>query len=359
MIAAFFLLLPLAAPQDDRDTDAFQFPSEAAEAERRYRQGNLAEAEKALRELLRQKPDEEVRRSLCQVLLRTREYAGLQAEAEALMSGRKPLHRAFAWAMKAFAAWKLGTAEEAHKACAEAERLANESSPYAFPDVRRIVRCVRAFVGWKRHECGTHVIYYPPDSPIAGDIVNVGRRLDDDFVRIQSALDALFEGKIEAYLFNDQGQADAILGWPLNFSAPRDRAMYALHHAGLGHHVAHILSFYAAGGRHKERPRLRGLIEGFATAFAGDALSERRMREIPSRMLRREELPALDAALRQEGDAAHAAVLGSFVRWMYETKGKNAFIRFWVEYNDHEDPWKTVYGVTLRELEEQWRSSIE
>jgi hypothetical protein len=372
-MTALFLALALLLQGDPAD-DPTRPPREV----QRLRDLALHDrAEEAMREALRkvladpqqQRHVPRHRAALCEILLEARKFPELKQEAEPLRQNRDPQLKALGWSFLAVVAWRTGEIPDALKACDEAEKAASERSANAFPDVRRRVRATRAYAGWKRHESATHVLHFPPDSPLASDPDAFGRRLDQAFERIRASLHVAFEGKIDAFFFKDQGQADEILGQPLDIALPRERAYFARHDSGVGYAMASVVSFYAANRREKFPPHLPGLAEGFAAAQTDDPLWNRRRDEIPRRLAKEGRLPVLAELLaRPPEDARYFAIAGSFVRWLIRARGAEKFARLWEEFNDHakrEDgstdllaPWIRVYGAALPELEKAWRSSI-
>jgi len=372
-MSAVVLALALLV-QADRADDPTRLPPEV------QRLCDLAlhdRAEETMRETIRkalvdpqyQKHVPKLRAALCEILLAARRFPELKQEAEVLRQNKDPQLKALASSFLAVAAWRAGEIPEALKACDEAEKAASDRSATAFPDVRRRVRAIRAYAGWKRHESATHLLHFPPDSPLAADPAAFGRRLDQAFERIRASLNVAFEGKIEAFFFNDQAQADAIVGQALDFALPRERAYFARHDSAVGYGMASVVAFYAANRREKLPPQLPGLVEGFAAAQTDDPLWNRRRDEIPRRLKKKGSLrPLAELLAEPAGNAEYFAVAGSFVRWMIRARGAEKFAQLWAEFNDHAKreadspdllaPWIRVHGSSLAELEKAWRSSI-
>jgi len=333
-------------------------------------------SEELIREALRiligdpQRPKDlpKYRAALCEILLSARKYPELMIEAGPLR--QSPRTRAHGCSLMACAAWKTGNAAEALASCDEGDRAAADPSGGASPEVRRRLKLVRGLLGWRRFETATHSFFCPPDSPITADPAGFGRRLDAAFERVRAEIDATVEGRIEAFFFNDQAQADAILERALSFALPAERVYYARADGAPGFTIAQVVSFFAVNRREKRPPRLPGLGEGFAASHAGDPLWDRRREELPRRALKEGTLPALsDLLARPAGDAEYYAMTGSFVRWLIRTRGREKFRRLWAEYNDLigvdgkaadlRRPWSEVYGASLESLETAWRSSIK
>ena len=47
------------------------------------------------------------------------------------------------------------------------------------------------------------------------------------------------------------------------------------------------------------------------------------------------------------------------MRWLREARGAGKFLKLWAEYNDHADPWTSVYGEKVDALEAAWRRSLK
>ncbi|HTF55854.1 MAG TPA: hypothetical protein VK661_01175 [Planctomycetota bacterium] len=371
-MTAAVLLLALFTQGDRRDDPEARLK----EALRLRDLGIHERSEELIREALRivigdpQRPKDlpKFRAALCEILLSARKYPELMIEAAPLR--QNPRTRAHGCSLVACAAWKSGNAADALAACDEGDRAAADPSGGASPEVRRRLRLVRGLLGWRRFETVTHTVFCPPDSPIVADPAGFGRRLDAAFERVRAELDASVDGRIEAFFFNDQAQADSILERALAFVQPAERAYYSRADAAPGFAIAQVVSFFAVNRREKQPPRLPGLVEGFAASHADDSLWDRRREELPRRALREGTIPALsDLLARPAGDAEYYALTGSFVRWLIRSRGRDRFRRLWAEYNDHlgvdakapdlRRPWVEVYGTPLEALETTWRSSIK
>ncbi len=332
-------------------------------------------AEEILRAFLRTAPTDpqlqksvpDFRVALCEVLLAARKYDELRLEADVLRKqGRTRVH---ALSILAAGAWHSGQLGEALDFCNEGDKAAADPALGATADDRRRLRTYRALLAWKRFESATHIIHYPPDSTIAADPGLFGRRLDIAFERVRAELDAPFDGKIEAFFFNDQAQADAVIERALAAALPAQRMYYARADGPPGFAIAQVVSFFVANRRERRPPKLPGLCEGFYSAHADDPRWERRRDEIPRNRAGRDALPALEKILALPASDAEAfAISGSFVRWLIRTRGRDLFRRLWAEYNDlsgagtdapdSSKPWVEVYGASLQDLEAAWRSSI-
>lgn len=362
-----FLALLLSQSVSRPDPDA-----QLAEAARLRELALYDRAEEILRSFLKSTPTEsqsqklvpDFRIALCEVLLGARNFEELKAEAEILR--RNPKTRLQGLAFLAAAAWHAGLVPEAAEYCDEADRL--PADPAAPAEFYRQLKRVRAMLGWKRHETATHVVYYPPDSPLAGTMAAFGRRLDVTFDRIRSELDVPFQGKIEAYFFNDQAQADALVERALTTSLPALRTYYARADAPPGFAIAQVIGFFVGNRKERRPPRLAGLCEGFFAAHADDPRWDKRREELPRKRMRQGELEPLQKLLAEPGhDAESFAMTGSFVRWLIRTRGRERFRRLWAEYNDLagadaaglKRPWAEIYGAALEDLETAWRSSIK
>ena len=348
-------------------------PDTLAEAKRLAELALYDRAEDILRAFLKAAPAEpqvqkmipEFRAALCEVLLAARKYDDLKAEAEALR--RHPKTRVHALSLLAAGAWHSGQAGEAVELCDEGEKAAADpSSVVSAPHLGRL-RMIRNLLGWKRFETTTHIVHYPPDSPIAAQLVLFGRRLDTAFDRARADLDVAFPGKIEAFIFNDQAQADAIAERTLGTAVPALRTYYARADAPPGFAIAQVVSFFAANRRERRPPKLAGLCEGFYASHAEDPRWDRRREDIPRKLAKDDSLPTLESVLGRPGsDAKDLALSGSFVRWLIRSRGRELFRRLWADYNelsgpenyDPKKPWTEVYGVSLADLEAGWRSSI-
>jgi hypothetical protein len=364
-LAFLAVLLSQSVPRQDPETHL-------AEAARLRELALFDRAEEVLRAYLKAAPTDsqsqkfipDFRIALCEVLLGARNYEELKAEAEILR--RNPKTRIQGLAFLAAAAWHAGAVADAAEYCDEADRLPIDAGAPA--ESYRSLKRVRSLLGWKRHETATHVVYYPPDSPLAAKIVPFGRRLDVTFDRVRSELDAPFQGKIEAYFFNDQTQADALVERSLTTSLPALRTYYARADAPPGFAIAQVLGFFVGNRKERRPPRLAGLCEGFFAAHADDPRWDRRREELPRKRLRQDELEPLSTLLAEPGrDAESFAMTGSFVRWLIRTRGRERFRRLWADYNELagddaaglKRPWVEIYGATLEDLEAAWRSSIK
>ena len=362
------LLAAPAASQDDRDDDPVRL---TGDAERAYRLAHWERAEQLIREAIRKEDSARNRQALCGTLFRARRWDDCMRECEVLAGWKDPAERPGALAMKGAAAWRKGDAAGARTWCAQAIEVADAKAPNAYPAARRSVRATLAFLEWKSHESRRFVVRTPPEARV--DVAALAARLDAAYDACAAALDASVDGRIDAFVFTDQRQADEILGVPLSYAVPRERVVYVLPDAPVGHLVAHVVSFYAASAKGKERPRSVFLNEGLACALSGDALWERRMKEIPAEFHRTGKLAPLATLLKGEGVAADfVAPAGSFVRWLISVGGRENFLRLWREYNDHADPagaakpeaidaaapWRAVYGRTIDELDAAWRATL-
>ncbi len=365
---ALMLLLVLLQGQQRVDPDA-----QLGEAIRLRDLALYDRAEEILRVFLRTAPvDSQLQRyipsfraALCEVLLGARKFEELKIEAEPLR--KHPKTRLQGLSLLAAGAWHSGQIAEAQELCDEGDKAAADPASDASPEHRRRLRTVRGLLGWKRFETATHIVHHPADSPIAADAAAFGRRLDVTFDRVRAELDVVIGGKLEAFFFNDQAQADEMVERTLTTSFPALRTYYARADAPPGYAIAQVVSFYVANRRERRPPKLAGLCEGFYSAHADDERWERRRNEIPRKLAADGKLPALDEILsRPGGDAKAFAVSGSFVRWLIRTRGRELFRKFWAEYNellgtenpDPRKPWAEVYGVPLEDLETAWRSSI-
>ena len=306
----------------------------------------------------------EFRAMLCEVLLAARKYDELKVEAEVLR--RNPKSKFHGLTLLAAGAWHSGSVAEAKDLCDEADKVAADPAAGATPELARRLRMIRGVMNWKRFETATHIVHYPADSTIDVNPTYFGRKLDAAFERVKADLDVTFPGKIEAFFFNDQAQADAIVEKSLSSGLPALRTYYARADAPPGFAIAQVLSFFVANRKEQRPPKLLGLCEGFYAAHADDARWDRRRIEIPKKMAADGKLEPLSAILSRPGnDAESFAVSGSFVRWLIKTRGREPFRKLWAEYNtlategaDPRDPWGEVYGASLDVLEAAWRSSI-
>ena len=365
-IAAFLLVLLSQSARLDPDV-------QLAEAKRLGELALYDRAEEILRNFLKASPSEpqiqkmtpEFRAALCEVLLAARKYDDLKIEADPLR--RNPKTRVHALSILAEAAWHAGQLAEATDFCDEGEKALADPASVATAASRGRLRMVRGLAGWKRFESATHVVHYPPDSPIAANPASFARRLDVAFERVRTDLDVVFPGKLEAFFFNDQAQADAIVERTLATGLPAQRTYYSRVDAPPGFAIAQVVSFYVANRRERRPPKLAGFCEGFYAAHAEDPRWDRRRDDIPKKLAKNESLPDLNLLLdRPASDAESFALSGSFVRWLIRARGRENFRRFWAEYNDlagvgspePKKPWIEVYGVPLEDLEAGWRSSI-
>jgi hypothetical protein len=280
---------------------------------------------------------------------------------------RNPKTRVHALSILAEAAWHAGQFAEATDFCDEGEKALADPASVATAASRGRFRMVRGLAGRKRFESATHVFHYPPDSPIAATPASFARRLDVAFDRVRTDLDVVFPGKLEAFFFNDQAQADAIVERTLATGLPAQRTYYSRADAPPGFANAQDVSFYVANRRERRPPKLAGFCEGFYAAHAEDPRWDRRRDDIPKKLAKNDSLPELNLLLdRPASDADAFALSGSFVRWLIRARGRENFRRFWAEYNDlagvgspePKKPWIEVYGVPLEDLEAGWRSSI-
>jgi hypothetical protein len=366
-IAAFLAVLALqAAPRLDPG-------QQLAEANRLRDLALHDRAEAILRAFIKAAPGDsqltrwilEYRAVLCEVLLSSRQLDDLKIEAEVLR--RNPDFRIQGLSFLAAAAWHSGAVAEAQEFCAEADRIVDKGA--GDEEFRRRLRMIGGLKGWKRFESATHVFHYPPESSIAADPVALGKRLDLAFDRVRADLDVTFPGKIEAYFFDNQAQADDIVERSLPTAVASQRTYYARADAPPGYAIAQVVSFYAANRHERRPPRLPGFCEGFYAAHAEDALWDLRRKEIPARLAAEDRLPKLvEIFAEPHADAEAYAVSGSFVRWLIRSRGRDNFRRFWGEYNILEGagekpdllrPWVAVYGAPPSELEAAWRSSIK
>lgn len=364
-IAFLAVLLAQQAPRPDPDT-------QLAEAHRLRDLALYDRAEEILRGFLKAAPAEsqgqraapEFRIALCEVLLAARKFDELKIEAEILR--RNPRTKYQGLSLLAACAWHAGQVAEAKDYCDEADRIAAE--PGSSPDHSRRLRLVRGLLGWKRFETATHIVHHPADSPIAANAAAFGRRLDLTFDRIRSELDVPFQGRIEAFFFNDQAQADALVQRPLTTSLPSLRTYYARADGPSGFAIAQVVSFFVGNGRERRPPRLAGFCDGFYAAHADDPMWDRRREELPRTLAAEPGFPELGRILAEPGANAETfALRGSFVRWLIRARGRELFRRFWADYNeltgpdkiDLRRPWVEIYGATLEDLEAAWRSSIK
>jgi len=347
---AVLLLSATAHAQCDRDDDPVRLPGDA---DRAYRIGAWDRAEKIMREI---EATDKNRHGLVHVLHRARKFDECMRECEMLAGSKDLSMRAFALALKGACAWKKGDDGGAKTWCAQAVEVADAKGPGAFPPARRLVRATLAFAAWKRIESKRFVVRAADERTLEG----AAARLDEAFERVAEAIGHAPEWKIDVFLFADQREADEILAAPLSFAAPREGAMYAVPGAPLGHLVAHVLAFLAAGAKGKERPRAPFLGEGFGCAWSLDALWERRMAEVPRALQRKDKLPPLAELLtRDETGVDFVAPAGAFVRWLRADGGGEKFRRLWAEYNDHADPWTAVYGRRVEEIDAAWRATLQ
>lgn len=307
----------------------------------------------------------EFRAALCEVLLAARKYDELKAEGEVLR--RHPKSKFHALTLLAAGAWHSGLVAEAKDLCDEADKAAADPASGATPELLRRLRLIRGVLNWKRFETATHIVYHPADSTIAINPTHFGRKLDAAFERVKADLDVTFPGKVEAFFFNDQAQADAILEKSLSSSVPALRTYYSRADAPPGFAIAQVLSFFVANRRERRPPKLLGLCEGFYAAHASDPRWDRRRVEIPKKLAADDKLEPLSRILSLPGnDAESYAVSGAFVQWLIKTRGRELFRKFWADYNeltgadgsDTRQPWVEVYGSSLEVLEAGWRSSI-
>lgn len=348
-------MLVLAAMQDDIDPDTTKLP---ADADRPYRLALWDEAEKIMRDHVRD-GNEKGLAGLAGVLYHARKNEECVQVCDRLLGSKDPGLRATAYALKAACAFRDADLRNARAWCDEALRSADAQGAGAVPGVRRLARRTRGFLSWRRVETEHVTLFHPPESPIAGDAAGVAARLDGLCRKIAAALDVPLGDRIDAYLFNDQAQADEIVGLPLNVAIPRERTYFALHGAAPGHEIAHILSFYVANRQGKERPRSAFLVEGVAAMFTEEPRFQRRLKEVPAALLREERLNPLAELLGAAGAGVDfRAPAGSFAGWLYEKSGKAKFLKLWAEYNDHKDPWLALYGRPLSGLDAAWRESL-
>lgn len=348
MTAALLALALLA--QDARDPDPDPLPPEADAA---FRSGKLDAAEEAMRALLRAKPSADLRVGLCRVLLRARKFAELKVEAEGILKSTTDASGvAVARAMLAVCAFRAGDSAAAAREADASVQAADQRSPYAVPWARRTARAARALSAWRRLETEHHVVFVPADQEAS--LAGLGELAERLSRAPREALDAPARPKIEIYVFADQVQADAIVGWPLPSVLPRERAVYVSAGGSIGHPLA-LVHAHAAG---RDAPPV-WLAQGFAGAFAGDGPWPGRIEEIPTALARAGKLPPLaDFAGRPGGGAEMTAVAGSFVRWLHRERGAERLRRFWTVRPDAKDPWREAYGEPLESLEAAWRSSI-
>ncbi|MBI2930308.1 MAG: hypothetical protein HYY16_01540 [Planctomycetes bacterium] len=359
-------------PQDDRDEPVPELP---AEIRRCYRLAHWSRAEELLQEALKREASDALRYGLINVLYRARRYEECMRECERLAGTKDAEMSAFALALKGACAWKTGDVTGARTWCAQAKEAADRKAPNAFPVARRWARITLAFLSWERHESPRFLLFHPPDPAGRAGAPAVAARLEALWDATAALFGPLPEDRIEVYLFHDQRHADEILGVPLPFAVPRDRAIYALRDGAPGHALGHILSFAAAAAQGKERPKSAFLNEGLACALSEDELWERRMKEVPRLLLQEEKLRPLSELMKTDGiDGGLAAAGGAFIRWLLESQGKAKFVKLWVEYNDHAAPWeflglrtgykddaapwKVVYGCAPDELDAAWRTSL-
>jgi len=348
--------------------------TQLAEAHRLKDLALFDRAEAILRDFLKVAPQDpqvqksvpEFRVALCEVLLGARKYAELKTEAEVLR--RHPKSKIQALSLLAAGAWHSGQVAEASELCAEADKVPADPTVAGADDGVRRLRMIRGVLGWKRFESATHIVYFPPDSPIDVNPKGYGYRLDAAFERIRAELGVEFPGKIEAFIFNDQAQADAVVERTLGAGQPALRSYCVRADAPPGFAIAQVLSFFVANRRLLRPPKLLGLCEGYYASHADDPRWVRRREELPRKLEGEGRLPALKDILGEPAsDAQGYALSGSFVRWLVKSRGKELFRRLWTDFNEltgtegpgSNQPWVEVYGASLEVLEAAWRSSIK
>ena len=314
---------------------AVQAPPRRTPDQQLYEANRLSElalydrAEELLRNFLRtavsdsqlQKAIPEFRAALCEVLLAARKHDELKVEAETLR--RQPRTKVHALSLLAAGAWHSGQIAEAMEYCDEADKAEDDPSANGTADHRRRLRTIRALLGWKRFESASHIVHYPADSPIAANPEGFGRRLDVAFDRVRAEMDVPFDGKIEALFFNDQAQADAVVGRLLTSSQPAQRTYFARADAPPGFAIAQVVSFFVANRLQRRPPRLPGLCEGFFAAHAEDARWDRRREETTRQCRIDDRWPELAKLLASPaGDPEAFALSGSFVRWLIKARGR-------------------------------------
>ncbi len=346
-----------AAAQDDRDDDSTKLPGDI---DRLYRLGHWESTEKLMREAVAKDGSDRNRSGLVNVLYRARKYDECMKECELLAGTKDPALRALALAIKGMCAWKKGDAAGARTWCDQATAIADAKAANAYPAARRIVRMTLAFSTWKWHESKHFIVIHPAGSPLASDLASFEAKLEAAYAATVGALDTPLDDRIEVYCFTDQRHADDVLGVPLSFTVARERAMYVLPTSSLGHGIAHVVSFWTASRRDRERPRSVFLREGVACAFACERLWDDRMAEVPPALVREGRLSLLTELLSRDASGAEfTATSGAFVRWLRESRGAEKFLKLWTEYNDHVDPWMQIYGEKIDAIDVAWRRSLK
>ena len=348
------LLCCVVALQDERDTDPTKLPGDA---EGFYRLAQFDAAEKDLRGQLAKGPNDKLRTGLLQVLLRARKYdEALKEAAAAIVAAKDDAMRAFVLAIEAECKWRQGDAAMAKRHAEEALKLADAKGTNAYPAARRSVAATLGFLDWSKAP-GKHVVVWRP--PGAADGPAMATKLDAVFEAIAGELVASVPDAVDVFVFADQRQADAILAAPLNFAAPRDRAVFVLETASMGHELARVVLFFAASAKGKAQPACAFLVEGAAVAFSREELWVNRMADVPARLFQKGTLKtAVDLAKSTGGDAEFVSCAGSFVRLLYDRHGKEKWLKLWTEFGDARDPWSAAYGKSIEELDAEWRAHV-
>jgi|GEM_PF-3211415 len=212
-----------------------------------------------------------------------------------------------------------------------------------------------ATLEWRKAEGSGFVLLLPPDTKLTQP-EGMLRACGTIASRLNRCLGWRSPGRITLYCFNNPEQWRVVLGEHGGEGVEYDERVIYYTLGRTMYNPAMALSFYTGADELKGPPACPLLANGLAAYVAGGRNWGGRVDSTAPSLLRNGGLAPLSDLLKStSSDNTLAATGGSLVKFLVAEKGAEAFRRLWLRYNDGDGAFQDVYGVTVEEVDAQWR----
>jgi hypothetical protein len=259
----------------------------------------------------------------------------------------------------AIAHWMQGNREATIAECDRAAQVSPRSRARQEADLLRL--CMDMTAVSTEHL----VVFAPPNSAVAANLQAWANRREQAVQRILSTFGMNPWRRVRVVVCDSQQQAEAFLGHGVGYTDRPDCVVYTRADQTPGHELTHALSLFLmpghpwGGGPDTREGRGRLLNEGMAVALddSGRDLHGDARRTLPQAVTAGQ---STYESLNRSGipESILYPLAGSFVGWLVEERGADAFVALWRHPGTEIQAAREVYGTTLDSLWSEWMNAL-